>query len=330
MSLLSKRFPFLSTLACIALLAMAHPALAGLEFSEVTADVHTVLSGQPLVHHFQFRNAGGFTDIVGVRTSCGCLEAKPTKYRYGPGETGYIGLAINTLGQGPGPHRWVVRVSERNESGDKETVLELTGEVRAEVSVQPASLEIYTQGKASHELILTDTRQQPLAIKRVLTSSKSLAATFEPIVGRAGSWRIHVSLEDVLPVGRHHNSLVIVTNDDLYRELRVRITVIKQALYRVSASPSTLTIAAADGQPLPAPTIVLRDAFDEPVQIDSITADSQAITSRWANGPGNRATLRVSVDRSRLAGDSLESQITIKLASPRSESIVVPLHCTIR
>ena len=145
MASLSKRLPLFSTLACIASLTLVRAAPAGLEFSEVTAHVHTVLSGQPLVHHFQFRNAGGFTDIVNVRTSCGCLEAKPTKSRYGPGETGDIELTINTLGQSPGPHRWVVRVTQRGDMGVKETTLELIAEVKAELSVQPASLDLHAR-----------------------------------------------------------------------------------------------------------------------------------------------------------------------------------------
>jgi Protein of unknown function (DUF1573) len=325
-----KRFAFLSVFAAIVSVALTPRARAGLEFREVSADAHTVLSGQPLVHRFQFQNNDGFTDIVGVRTSCGCLEARPTKYRYGPGETGAIELKINTLGQSPGPHRWIVRVTERSESADRETALELTADVKAEVSVQPASLEIYTQGTVSHELILTDTRPRPLAITRLLTSSGSLRASFEPIDGQAGSWRIHVSLADSMPEGRHHESLVIITSDDFYRELHIPITVIKQAVRRVSASPCTLAIAAADGQPLPTPTIVLRDTLEEPVRIDSIAADSQALDCRWASGPGNSATIRVHVDRSRFAGDSLDSQITITLASPRSEPLVIPIHCTIR
>jgi hypothetical protein len=330
MGLPSKAFALASTLACIASVFLTPAALGGLEFREISADMHTALSGQALVHRFEFKNGVGFTDIVGVRTSCGCLEARPNKFRYAPGESGAVELTINTLGQSPGPHRWVVRVTERSESGHKETALELIAEVKAEVSVQPASLEIYTQGKANHELILTDSRPQPLAITRVITSSESVAASFEPIDARRGSWRIQVSLREALPQGRHHENLAIVTNDDLYRELRIPITVIKQARNRVSASPSTLEIAAASGQALPAPTIVLRDTLDELVRIDSITADSPALHCRWASGPGNSSTLRVQVDRSRFEGDSLESHITIKLLSPRSEPLVIPIHCTIR
>jgi hypothetical protein len=330
MGSLSKPFPFFPTLACIAALSQTPLALAGLEFREVTADAHTVLSGQLLVHRFQFKNNDGFTDIVGVRTSCGCLEARPGKDRYAPGETGAIELTINTLGQSPGPHRWVVRVTERGQTGDKETALELTGEVRAEVSVQPASLDIYTQGQANHELILTDTRPRPLTVTRVLATSGSLDASFAPIDAPAGSWRIQVSLRDGLPQGRHHETLIIVTNDDLYRELRVPITVVKQALRRVTALPSTLTIAAGRAQPLPSSIVILRDALEKPVRIDSIAADSQALTCRWANGPGNQVTVRVVVDKSRFEGDSLDSQITIKLAGPLSELIVVPVHCAIR
>jgi hypothetical protein len=325
-----RLYSHLPTLACIACIALSPPALAGLEFRQVTADAHTVLTGQPLLHQFQFRNTGGFTDIVGVRTSCGCLQAKPTKSRYGPNETGAIELEINTLGQSPGPHRWVVRVTERNESCEKETALELTAEVRAEVSVQPASLDIYTQGKAAHELILTDSRPRPLAVTRVLTSSQSLAANFEPMDARAGTWRIRVSLTDSLPEGRHHERLVIVTNDDGYHELRIPVTVIRSARSRVSAYPPTLSIAASPGRPLPAPSVVLRDAREQPVRIKTIVADSEAVKCRWANGPGNQLTLRIELNRSRIQNDSLDCQVTVTLSSPTSESIVIPVHCAIR
>src|SRR5205807_1418051 len=98
------------------------------------------------------------------------------------------------------------------------------------------------------------------------------------------------------PEGRHEEAVVLYTSDPEYRDLTVPVTIVKRSRQRLSAAPREVTLTAAPGQPLPARIVQLRDPRDQPVLIETVTADDPAITCRWAPGPGNAATLRIRVD----------------------------------
>jgi hypothetical protein len=66
------------------------------------------------------------------------------------------------------------------------------------------------------------------------------------------------------------------------------------------------------------------------VKVERVEADDPAIECRWAAGPGPRATLKVRVDSSRIAGGTLHSAVRVHLGGPTPQTLVVPVSCTVR
>ena len=151
-----RRIP--SVLAAALLLAAGN-ARADLSFANPTVDVGEVRGGAPLRQRFAFTNPGsGAVEITDLRASCGCVKPALDKRGYAPGESGELTLEVRTLGQPAGEHTWRLQVAYRagDEAGQAE--LSVVGRVVTEVTVQPASLTISTEGTAAHEITLTDLR----------------------------------------------------------------------------------------------------------------------------------------------------------------------------
>jgi hypothetical protein len=304
---------------------------AELRFERPQADLGEVRGGKPLTYRFAFANTGDtFVEILEVKPGCGCLKPRLTHLRIAPKQAGAIEIDVNTLGQADGPHTWHTHITYRAGTSVKELTLSLKAHIVNDITVQPAAVTLFTGGVVSQEVVLTDRRRQPLRLTELRTSSPRLTARagdpFHDDKGRL-VYKIAVAPAADCPDGRHEESLVLYTSDPEYRDLTVSVTIVKRPRQGLSAAPSEVTLMAAAGQPLPARIVQVRDPQDRPVQIESVTADDPAMTCRWAPGPGNAATLRIQVDRSRIQGDRFQSAVHVRT---RGERITIPVTCVLR
>lgn len=322
----------LSSLAVLSF-ALLSPAAAwaDLKFLQPVADAGEVRSGRPLTHHFLFTNEGPETvQITGMRASCGCVRPRLEKRAYAPGEKGQIDLEVRTLSQPAGDQAWQVEVAWKDGAAERQATLVLRAKVVVEVSVQPAALTLTTDRTVRHEITLTDARPQPLSVTSVRTSSAHLKAE---VVGmrpdEMGRRLVTVGLVVMpsCPDGRHEETVVLATSDELYRELTVPVTVVKRPTQGVTASPASIFLLAPAGQAAPSRIALLRPVREGTVVIDAIEADDPAVQCRWAAGPNNLATLRVTFDRTKLAGDALRTAIHVRLRGPTTETVTIPVHC---
>jgi hypothetical protein len=206
-------------------------ARADIRFETTKANIGEVRASLPLEHHFTFVNNGTSPiEIVEARPSCGCLKPQLGQRVFAPGEHGVIPLVIHTLGQPAGPHEWELTLIYRDGKTLKRQVLQLSARVKTDVSVQPASLTVVARGPLSHDIQLADMRAAPLKIVRVETTSPGIEAVAQPLVaGEFGGFvgKIQVHITDAMPEGRHEESIVIYTDDPVYGEMRVPVTVVK-------------------------------------------------------------------------------------------------------
>jgi hypothetical protein len=313
--------------------AACSPARADLRFPESAANAGVVYAGAPLTHAFPFENQGAETVvIIEARASCGCLKPRLAQKTYRPGEKGTVLLEVNTLSQAPGPHTWTVTLNYQTGNVLREMPLQLNARLVTEVTVQPAALVIFADKLAQHELILTDTRPEPLEVLEARASSgKLLTRIGEPTRDTKGHTHrdIHLALAEDYPDGRHEEILAIYTNDSRYSEIRVPVTILKHALQRLAATPSQVELVAAEGQPFPSRIVLIRDNEGQKVHIDRILTDDPAITCQWAPGPGAMATLRVRVNRVVPSGESFRSAIHVGIDEPVSETLTIPISCSI-
>jgi hypothetical protein len=306
-------------------------ARAELRFAQPTADLGEVKSGPRLSQRFSFVNAGPDpVDILDLRTTCGCLKPQLTQRTYPPGEQGTLLLEVNTLSQPPGEHDWPLQVMYRLGTDVKETTLHLKARLVTEVSVQPAAMTIFAGSGLTHEMTVTDSRPKPFTVTAVQTTSPQLRADLAE-AGRdaQGRWtrRIQLVLADDFPQGRHEATVSIFTDDPAYRELLVPVTIVKRPRQSVLAQPAEVTLTAVAGQPLPSRIVQVHAGDDRPVVVERVTADDDALRCQWVQGPGNRATVKVSADRQRMAGRVLKSAIHIHVRQPVRETVTIPVSC---
>ncbi|HEX5270997.1 MAG TPA: DUF1573 domain-containing protein [Gemmataceae bacterium] len=318
-------------LAAAALVALSTTtARADLSFPNPTVDVGEVRSGAPLRQRFAFVNEGpGSVEITGLQASCGCVKPVLGKRSYSPGESGEVALEVLTLSQPAGEHTWRLQVAYRAGGEPRQAELTLVGRVVAEVTVQPASLVISTEGTASHEITLTDLRDRPLSVTGVHTSSPHLTGEVRRTAADGAGHRavtIGLSLGAGCPAGRHEETVVMLTDDPQYRELTMPVTVIKRAKQAVMASPASVSLTAAGGS-VPSRIVLLRPGGDEAVAVEKVEVDHPAVVCTWAAGPDRCATLRVTIDRAKLPAEGLHATIHVHISKPAPATVDVPVTC---
>ena len=291
-----------------------------------------VRNGLDLTHTFALVNDGTTTlEIVDIRPTCGCLSPQLDRRTLGPGQKATLQLAVNTLALAPGFQSWRTRLMYRD--GDKTGELELTiiGEVVTEVLVQPTALTLPAELTDGREITVADCRTNALTVVAADTGSAVLKAQVG-LAQRDGGrsvQKIRLEVPADCPEGRHNLVLHIYTNDPLYRELKVPITVVKRGRQRVAAAPAQVTIEGDRNEPLPARLVRLSAADDNAVVVERIESDSPALRCSWASGPGTAATVKIQVDQTHLTGD-LNTAIHVHVSKPAVETVTIPVLCVVR
>jgi hypothetical protein len=314
-------------LLCIA--GFGRPALAELRFVQPEVDLGKVLAGKPLKHTFSFVNSGANpVEIVEARASCGCLAPVVTQQVCAPGKTGVIRLDINTLSQPAGRNTWRVTVTQRSGDQTSENTLSISADLEREIEVQPTAVTLVSESALAHEIVVTDSRERPFKVTEARSTSSRLSVRVAEHSRNADGkhcWKIELRMAGDCSAGRYDEAVMIYTDDPDYPELKVPVTIVKQSAKRLMANPSRVTLLAAIGQAVPSRLVLIRAAENQTVIIDRITVDHPAIVTSWAPGPGNCATVKISVNRGRVAGTELKSNIHIHVSKPFQET---PVHCS--
>jgi hypothetical protein len=321
-------------LSLLFVLLVAGAGRAQLHCERPVVPLGDVRSGAAVTHRFPLVNRGADElVIVEARSACGCLVPALEKRRLKPGEETSLGLLVNTLTQAAGPHSWPVRVAFRCGEREDELTLAVTATVVPTVSVEPAGLGITTEAGARGEIALVDRRREPLAITVVHTTSTKLrAARGEPARDAEGRtvYTIQLDVAPDFPEGRHDETLFIFTNDADFRELKVPVTVFKKLRRSFAVTPESVSVTAAKGQPPPSCLVRLRGPDGDVIEIERVEADHPAIRCTWAVGPNNLATVKVTFDRDRIDGETLQSAIHVHIAKPAPQTLTIPVSCTLR
>jgi hypothetical protein len=323
-----------SWLAVLVALAGQAAARADLFCDRPTVDAGEVRSGAPLAQPFALVNRGPAPlEIVGVRPSCGCIRPEVRPLFYPPGQDGALLLEVNTLTQPAGPHAWTLQVVYREGGQEQELTLTVTARVVTEITVEPPVLALSTDTAIAHEITVTDRRERPLDLLAVQASLPQLRTSLgEPRRDDQGRWcrAVRVEVLPDCPEGRHEAVLHLLTNDPTYAVLNVPLTVTKRSRAGVRATPEAVSVSAAGAGPLPARIVLLDGADGRPVAVERVEADDPAVRCSWAAGPGPRATLKVQIDRARVAGPILQTAVRVHLGGPTPQTLTVPVTCTVK
>lgn len=293
------------------ILASADPLVA----QPATIDAGVIHTGQPFQRRFELVNAGSETiTITQLQASCGCAAPTIDRRTVPPGERATVTIDVNTLSQPAGPVRWTIAADWRAGSRSGKLLWQLTAQLVREIDLQPAALVLSGGPGLSHEIVVTDRRPNALTIIGVRSESGNLKAELLP------DRRVRVRMAEHCPAGSHVEHLLIATNDAKYPELRVPVTIHRQAATRFTAVPAK-PVVTPSGSTL----VQLRGPEGETVAIESWQCDQPAIAIRTAPGPGSFATMRISLDKSRWDGRPFTTEVRVRFASPKSNAVTIPV-----
>jgi len=316
-------------LTLLAVLWTAALDRADLEFAQTTIDAGEARAGASLSHKFTFVNRGSeVVEITGIESSCGCLTPRLDRRTFMPGEHGSMVLEVNTLSPAPGPHTWQVKLSCRSGATVSEIPLRLTARLVREIVVEPAAVNMFVDGPMQTELRLIDFRSKPLQLQEVHTSAPGLQVR---LVGQEHDAsghllnKVQLIIAGDLAEGRHEEFVSLFTNDPDYREIKVSVTIVKRPRQRLSATPSRIELSLRPGAGLPARMVLIRDRENQEVEVEAVSADSPAITCRWAKGPGTMTTIRIQVDRDQIQHSNQESTVRVQVVKPTRQTLLIPV-----
>jgi hypothetical protein len=326
----------LSPTVLIASLSWCGAVRAGLEGDPSAFDAGTVHAGAPLSHRFMLTNRGSeIVEIIESRPSCGCVTTTPDRRRFGPGESGSLLLAVNTLTRPDGPASWGVTLRCRCGERVAETTLTLTAHVRADLSLEPSALVVETDGAVDRSITLTDRRPTRMTIKAETTCPQVRASVDAPAPlpnpppagggGQGGGWiyAIHLAAPADLPEGRYDEALHLYTSDPEYPDLKLPFTIVKRGLRRVSATPAEVELSIA----APSRRLLLHGGDGDEVEIGGVDTDAAAVTCDWTAGSRPTAAVRLRLDAAKLPADGVRTVVHIHLTRPAGATVDVPVTC---
>jgi hypothetical protein len=323
----------MNSLLFLATLVAAEPSPLAIDSPAV--NVGEVTANKPLVQTFRLKNTGTatmtITEVAGV---CGCVRHELAAKTLEPGRTTELTVGINLLTQPEGPNTWKMIVRFRTDTEPPTTgerVVSLSAKVKKDVTVEPVALMLLSEKEITGTLTVVDRRGKPLTVTGARVGLKEARTEVKPATEAGGkrSQQIALTIADACPAGQYADELCIDTDDPEYKELRIPVRVIKKAAATgVQAVPGSVSLRFAREQTTASYLVRLRDADDREVVVDKAEADSPAIACKWAAGPGNMTTLRVSVDLTKANGSSL-GVVTVRLKVPVAETILIPVSWTL-
>ncbi|MBL8796495.1 MAG: DUF1573 domain-containing protein [Planctomycetia bacterium] len=303
-------------------------AFGQLHVAEPAVHAGTVLAGKPLSGRFEFVNVGNQPiQFLDAKPSCACLKPELPQQLIPPGGKGAIEMAVRTLGQPGGPSAWAARVQYRQGEKTAECTLVLKADLISEVSCEPAALQLLGSNALQAQVVIKDSRQQPFTIRAVNTTSPHVKAVAKAPETSNGitRWVIRLEVTDDYPDGRREEIISIATDDAMYRELTVPVTIVRNTRQRIVPTPVEVKLEAAAGQSA-ARVLLVRDADGQPVVIEGVASDHPAVTGSFAAGPGNMATIKVRCTAVPASAESLRTMLRIQVKEPVAQTLMVPVE----
>lgn len=256
-------------LAAGCILCAAAKAQGGVEFETTHVQLGKVRTASDLVQRFRFTVTGDSpVEFVELRPSCGCVAPQIEKRRYQPGESGSVEFGVHTSSQTPGPHRYQVSMTVRDPR-ERKIVLTIDLDLEREVSVAPSNLRLILNGDRDLQqtIKVLDPRDKRLTVTEAVTSTDRLKARIlKGGSNRLGEQVVALTIDVGFPEGTHTERLILRTDDPIYDELAIPVTVIRPS--RVQAIPDSVRLTGVQGEVRR--VVVLRDRTAAPIELDRV------------------------------------------------------------
>lgn len=315
------------------LLGFAHPAAmaqtwARKMFPVVEHDFGVVARGSEQHFTFQFKNLYKEDVVIrSVRSSCGCTTPSFQRMPVKSLETGTIVAHYNTRTM-TGARGATLTISFEKPF-PAEVQLSVAGFIRPDVFFQPARVEFgeVKSGQASERIMTVSHQGSPnwqiVDVRCVHDYFEVMLPSRQVDQGRV-SYRMQVRLTESAPVGYLNDQLVLVTNDQEHKEIRLAVD--GKVVSPLSVSPSTLLLGTVKVGDTVSRKIVIRGA--EPFRVLAIRTESEEIqvsapevasklhvvpVQFTASGPGGKRVQTVVIETDLSGGTTAKCVVTAEV-----------------
>lgn len=305
--------------------ALAQSDRGPLQFERTTLDLGEHRAGAPATCTFHVRNTGAEpVDLVDLERSCGCIAPRWQAKTLQPGEAGSVTLLLRTLGQKEGPRTWPMALRYRSRGMTYREPLVVQAAIRNELVLEPPQLALYVQRRAEQRITLVDRRESPLQLDSIRCDVPGVRIERKQLDRSRTELTLSVDAAD-LPPGRHEHVLHLQTNDPVYPDLEVPLTLVREEDRPLRWSPELPEIVVAPDQKRGSVLLRLTGATATPLTITKAQGNEEGMTCTWAAAADGSITMRIAADRATYPSRALQAAVHVETPAGRV-SIPVLVH----
>jgi Protein of unknown function (DUF1573)/Flagellar-associated PapD-like len=287
----------------------------------------TALEGQMVHHTFQLKNVGKSELIIrGIKTSCGCTAAAPSKSHLAPGETADVSVGFDTHFQKGHQTRTITAFT--NDPDTPQAVMTMQGVVRQQVAATPAQVDFGNVRKGTEltrEVKIEDlTGKQKFQVGPITNSNPAIKVTQEKGKDGKPTGTLQVVLDKSMPVGTFDDTINIVTN-----RVPIQVDVFGTVTGDLSLDPAQVSFGIVPkGQDV---VRILKLTNNGPHDVRLLNISSSAPSVSAASEPikpGKQFKIVVTLRRGAPEGQ-LRGQLAIRTDDPAQQTLNVPFYAIV-
>lgn len=284
----------------------------------------TATEGTMVNHTFKIKNVGKSRLVIrGVKTSCGCTAAQPTKTNLAPGEEADITAGFDTRFQKGHQERTITVMT--NDPDTPQAIMNIQGVVKQQVAAVPdqAAFGKVKQGtEITKEVLIEDlTGQKNFNVSEVTNSNPAIKVTKEKRPDGKPGARLKITLTKNMAPGDFEDAVNVVTS-----RIPVKIGVFGTVTGDLSVDPAQVSFGIVPHGQAATRIIKLTNQGGKPVKVLGIDSDAPAVSaSAQPVADGKEYKITVELHRGTPDGQ-VRGNLKIKTDDPEQKVVSVPFY----
>ena len=288
-------------------------------------DFGTVLEGQKVAHAFTIRNAGKKDLIIsGVRTSCGCTAAAPSKNHVAPGDQAQIAVTFDTQFQKGHRERTITAMT--NDPQTPNAVMTLQGMVRVEVDAEPSEISF---GKIRHgieqtrQVVISDLAKsaKDFHVGPITNESPNIKVAQGPRQDGKPGAILSVTLLNTMPMGAFDDSIQVVNN-----RKPIQVHVFGDITGDLTVDPAQVSFGIVPHHQSVVRILRLTNDGNRTLKVLGVSSTNHSVVARIDPvTPGKEYKITVELLKNTPDG-RLSGSLAINTDDPAQPSLIVPLY----
>ena len=291
-------------------------------------DFGTALEGERVSHIFTIRNVGQKDLIIsGVKTSCGCTAAAPSKNHVPPGDQAQISVTFDTRFQKGHRERTITAMT--NDPQTPNAVMTLQGMVRVEVDAEPSQLAFGTVRhgvEETRQVVISDlaAKAKDFRVGAISNSSPYIKVSQEPRKDGKPGAILNVTLLKTMPVGPFVDSIQVVNNR---KPLDVHVFGVVSG--DLTLDPAQVSFGIVPSHQSAVRILRLSNAADRAVKVLGVSSTNHSVAAKVDPiTPGKEYKITAELLKNTPDGQ-LRGSLAISTDDPTQPSLIVPFYAIV-